>query len=258
MPSPFPGMNPYLEQDDVWHDFHERWIPLVAELLTPQVRPHYVARLDEHIYVHELGAEERRFLGRPDVAVAETGPRTTNGAATAVLEAPAVGRLAATLDFEHLSFIEIRDRRNREVITAIELLSPANKRPGPNREQYLLKRWQLLASPVHLVEIDLLRGGPRMPLEQPPESAYCVMVSCWDLRPDVALWPLRLRDPLPVIPVPLRAEDPPAWIDLQAVLHRIYDAAGYEDDIYTGTPQPPLAPDDDAWAKQLIAAARKT
>jgi hypothetical protein len=252
MPSPFPGMNPYLEQDDIWHDFHERWIPLAAELLTPQVRPHYIVRLDEHIFVHELGADERRLLGRADVAVTQARPPKEDEAATAVLEAPAVGHLPTAVDLEHLSFIEIRDRRNRELITAIELLSPANKQPGPNRAQYLAKRRQLLDSPVHLVEIDLLRGGPRMPLEEPTTSDYCVLVSRAEIRPAVGLWPIQLRDPLPVIPIPLRAEEHFARIDLQAVLHRIYDAAGYEDYIYTGTPQPPLSADDAAWAQQLV------
>ena len=70
MPSPFPGMNPYLEQDYVWHDFHEQFIPLCRQLLVPQVRPGYIVRLDEHIYIHELPSEERRFLGRADLGVA--------------------------------------------------------------------------------------------------------------------------------------------------------------------------------------------
>ena len=252
MPSPFPGMNPYLEPDDVWHDFHERWIPLVAELLTPQVRPHYIVKLDEHIFVHELGADERRLLGRADVAVTQAGPPKENGAATAVLDAPVVGQLPTAVDVEQLAFIGIRDRQRRELITAIELLSPANKQPGSNREQYLAKRRQLLFSSVHLVEIDLLRGGPRMPLEKPPVCDYCALVSRADFRPEVGIWPIHLREPLPVIPIPLRAEDRFARIDVQAVLHRIYDVAAYEDYIYTGTPQPPLAPEDAAWAKQFV------
>jgi hypothetical protein len=69
MPSPFPGMNPYLEQDDAWHDFHEKFLPAVAERLVPQVRPNYIVKLDEHVYVHELPQEPRRLLGRADVAL---------------------------------------------------------------------------------------------------------------------------------------------------------------------------------------------
>ncbi len=258
MPSPFPGMNPYLEQDDVWHDFHERWIPLAAELLTPQVRPHYIVKLDEHIFIHELGSEERRLLGRADVAVTQATPPPENRSSTAVLEAPVIGHLPSAVDVEQLAFIEIRDRQSRDLITAIELLSPVNKQPGSNREQYLAKRRQLLASSVHLVEIDLLRGGPRMPLREPVVCDYCVLVSRAGARPQVGIWPFHLRDPLPVVPIPLREENRFARLDLQAVLHRIYDVAAYEDYIYTGTPEPPLAPEDDAWAKQLIAGVRRT
>jgi hypothetical protein len=63
MPSPFPGMNPYLEQEDVWHDFHKRFIPLVATVLGGQLRPRYIVKIDKHIYVHELAAETRRSIG---------------------------------------------------------------------------------------------------------------------------------------------------------------------------------------------------
>ncbi|MBI3462829.1 MAG: DUF4058 family protein [Planctomycetes bacterium] len=73
MPSPFPGMNPYLEQEDVWHDFQERFLPLALELLVPQVRPGYIVKLDQHVYVHDVGVDERRFIGRPGVGVIESG-----------------------------------------------------------------------------------------------------------------------------------------------------------------------------------------
>ena len=61
MPSPFPGMNPYLEQEDAWHDFHERFMPLAAERIAAQVDPRYIVKIDEHVYIHELSAEQRRF-----------------------------------------------------------------------------------------------------------------------------------------------------------------------------------------------------
>jgi hypothetical protein len=244
MPSPFPGMNPYLEQEDVWHDFHERFLPHVAEWLVPQVRPAYIVKLDEHIYIHELPAEERRFLGRADDSVTDSGAPPMSRPTADVLQAPAYGRVPPGIDVERHAFIEIHDRRSRELVTVVELLSPSNKRAGADREQYLAKRWQLVTSPVHLVEIDLLRGGPRLPLEDLPECDYYVLVSRAEDRPRVGLWPLRLRDRLPVVPVPLRAPTPDARIDLQEVLNRLYDAAGYQDYIYTGTPQPPLHPQD--------------
>jgi hypothetical protein len=244
-------MNPYLEQDHVWHDFHERFCPAIAEFLTPQVRPNYVARIDEHVYIHELPAEPRRFAGRADVSLARTPAAEGVQAGAAVLEPPARVQLPA-IDIERLGFVEIRDRLDRRLITVIELLSPTNKYAGPDREQYLAKRGQLLASGTHFVEIDLLRGGPRLPLENLPECDYYVLVSRAEERPQAGLWPFRLRERLPIVPVPLRSPHPDAQLDLQALLHRIYDAAGYEDDIYTGEPQPRLTPEDAVWTRQFL------
>jgi hypothetical protein len=214
MPSPFPGMNPYLEQDDIWHDFHERLIPHISEVIVPQVRPGYIVKLDEHVYIHERSAAEREFLSRAGVSVARGDVPSPARQGTQVLEAPVHGRIPVAVDVERLSFVEIRDRRDRQLVTVIELLIPSNKRQGPDREQYLAKRRQLLASAVHLVEIDMLRGGPRMPVEGLPDCDYCIVVSRVEKRPEVGIWPVRLRDRLPVIPIPLRAPDADARLDL--------------------------------------------
>lgn len=255
MASPFPGMNPYLEQDDVWHDFHERFLPAAAEVIGSQVQPEYIVKIDEHVYVHELPADSRRFLGRADLGVTAVRPAPGSASTAAgVLDAPARIRLPA-VDIEGESFIEIRDRRSRELVCVVELLSPSNKRPGPDREQYLAKRGQLLNSPAHLVEIDLLRTGDPMPSEDRPACTYSVAVSRVEDRPVAGFWPVGLRDRLPVIPVPLRPPHPDARLDLQGLLHRIYDAAGYALYIYETSPSPALAPDDAAWARCLIPAA---
>ncbi len=205
MPSPFPGMNPYLEQEDVWVDFHQSFIPLVRDVLSAQVRPGYLVRVEEYLVIHELPEDEHRYLGRADVSVTRSpssqGVRSGGGA----LEAPVYGRVPPAADIEHHSYLEIRDRRDRSLITFIEVLSPSNKRLGPDREQYLAKRRQLFASGVHLVEIDLLRVGPRLPLVELPDCDYCILVSRVEERPRVGIWPLRLRERLPLIPVPLRA-----------------------------------------------------
>jgi len=247
-------MNPYLEQDDVWHDFHERFLPHLAEVIGGQLAPHYIVKIDEHVYIHEPPTDQRTFLGRGDVFVAAQRPTGQQEAATgtAVVEAPAQITLPA-VDTERLSYLEIRDRRDRRLITVIELLSPTNKYSSPDREQYLGKRGQLLASSVHLVEIDLLRGGPRMPFAgQLPECAYYVLVSRMEKRPQADLWPIQLRDPLPIFPIPLRDPDSDVRIDLQAILHHIYDAARYGNYIYDGNPQPALNTADTAWARQLV------
>jgi len=254
MPSPFPGLNPFLEQDDVWHDFHERLLPHVAERLGSQLAPHYIIKIDEHVYIHEPPLAGRTFLGRGDVLVAarQLPAGDASASATALASAPAQVVLPS-VDVERISFLEIRDRRDRRLVTVLELLSPTNKSSGPDREQYLGKRGQLLASSTHFVEIDLLRGGPRMPFAgRVLECAYYALVSRMEKRPQADFWPIHLRDPLPVIPIPLREPDPDAQLDLQTALHHVYDAARYGNYVYEGTPQPSLSEIDETWAKQCI------
>ncbi len=258
MPSPFPGMNPYLEQSTVWHDFHETLLPTIREAITAQVRPRYVVKVDEHIYIHELPEqEERRLVGRDDLTVAHAPVPAFEYSAggTATIEAPVRVRLPE-IDIERQSFLEIRDRDSGLVVTVIELLSPANKQAGPDREQYLRKRAQLLKSEVHLIEIDLLRGGPRLPLQQLPTCSYYVLLSRAEERPNAGLWPIQLSDSIPTIPIPLSAGQSDATLNIQAALHRVYDAAGYDDYIYRNEPQPPLTPEQNEWAKSFVPSRK--
>jgi hypothetical protein len=221
-------MNPYLEQEVVWHDFHERFLPAAATSLVHQIRPRYIVLIDENIYLHDIPTAERRPL-----------------------EAPAHVLLPEE-DVESLSYLKILDRVSRELITVVELLSPTNNRPGDHRAQYLSKRSIVRQGPAHLVEIDLLRGGKPLPAEERPECTYSVLVSRADRRPEADFWPIGLRDPLPTIPVPLRPEDGDARLDLQALLNRIYDESGYEDYLYHHEPDPPLVADDASWARSFL------
>src|SRR5262249_44751267 len=157
-----------------------------------------IVKIDEHVYVHELPAEARHFLGRADVALAHSRNLGSGKPGVELLEPPVQVQLPA-LDSESLSFIEIRDRQSRELVCVIELLSPANNRNGPDREQSLAKREQLLGSRAHFVEIDLLRGGKPMPLENRPDCDYSILVSHVDQRPWAGFWPVRLRELLPKI-----------------------------------------------------------
>jgi hypothetical protein len=247
-------MNPYLEREYVWHDFHESFMPLVREVLSAQVLPRYFVRIEEHLYLHELSARERRLLGKADVSITPTSRSgDTPPTATAVI-APAEVTLPLAVDVERESFLEIRDRESRQLITVLELLSRSNKYAGPDREQYIGKRNQYLFSPAHLVEIDLLCGGPRMPINDLPSCDYYVMVSRAPDRPRAGIWPLQLADRLPVVPVPLRTGEPDATLDLQEVLHRIYDAAGYAVYVYEGSPEPELSSAQQSWAQQFLPA----
>jgi hypothetical protein len=255
MPSPFPGMNPYLEREGSWHDFHERFIPTAAEEIGRQVRPAYIVRIDENVYVHELPEGNRGLLGRPDLYVVEGWAKKTAAVSDspATLAAPARAQLVPLTVTERDGFIEIRDGEDRRLITAIELLTPWNKEPGSDRNQYLTRRSRYFDTNVHLVEIDLLRGGPRLPLHPPPKGDYCVIVSRAEERPEVGVWPIQLRERLPVIPIPLRTPDRAAQLDLQAILNRVYDAAGYGDYIYRREPEPPLSAEDERWAREIVA-----
>jgi len=253
MSSPFPGMDPYLENEEVWHDFHERFIPALAEALGPQVRPNYIVKIDEHAYIHELPSDQRRLIGRPDLLV--SGSSTPAKTAGATAEAPIYGQLPLAVDVERQPYIEIRDRATREIVTVVEILSPSNKCVGADRDQYLGKREQFLRSTASFVEIDLLRGNPRLPVEGLPPCDYYAMVSRPEDRPRVELWPMNLRDPLKPVPIPLRAGDADATLDLQQVLGRVHDAACYQDYIYQNAPQPPLSADDARWVARLAAEA---
>jgi hypothetical protein len=242
-------MNPYLEQSDSWEDFHHRLITHAADTLSEMVGANYLVKIEVRLILHELSAEERRFMGRADVGV--TGPSRSGAPAPSGANAAPVQLTLPAVEVERVPSIEIRDRRGRHVVSVIELLSPSNKTPGPDRDEYLAKRARLLRQPTHLVEIDLRRGGTRPQPPLLPSCDYYVLVSRYQDRPTIGLWPIGLRDSLPKIPIPLTAPDPDVVLDLQALLHRVYDAAIYGKYIYTEAPDPPLRPEDLAWAEEV-------
>jgi hypothetical protein len=252
MPSPFPGMNPFLEQDDAWHDFHEKIISMIAERLVVQVRPEYIVKINEQIYFHELIHEPRRSPGRADVSVSRSD-EVSGQSGIGFLDPPTEVRLPVH-DVERLAFLEVRDRRSRELVTVFEVLSPSNKHSGSSRDYYLAKRQELLDRRANLVEIALLRGGYPMPLDELPDRAYTysVLVSRVDDRPKAGFWSIGLLDRLPIIPIPLRAPAGDARLDLQEAPDHVCDVSGYEGYIYSGLPDPPLEVEDQAWAETLI------
>jgi Protein of unknown function (DUF4058) len=243
VPSPFPGMNPFLEQNDSWEDFHHGFIIRARETLNAEVGPNYIVKVEVRLILLALSANERRFFDRADVA--RTGPPPSTIAAPLQIIIPAV-------DPVRVLSLEILDRGNRRVVTVVELLSPTNKTPGPDRDEYLRKRALILEQRTHLVEIDLRRGGERPHYPPLPPCDYYVLVSRWQDRPVVGVWPIGLRDPLPVIPIPLTPPDADVPLDLQALLHRVYDGVGYSKYIYAETPDPPLLGEDLHWATQLV------
>lgn len=248
-------MNPYLEQPDLWHMFHEHLIVHCSEILASTLEPQYLVSFDANIYLHERSADERRPFGRHDVGLVPgtRGTVSNSGGTATASSAPAYGYAIPAVDELKESFIEIHDRLGRELVTVMEILSPSNKQPGSDREQYLAKRRMYMKSAANFIEIDLLRGGPRMPLDGMPQCDYCVIVKRAEEQPRVGIWPIMLRDELPTIPIPLRSPDPDGTLDLQALLHRVYDAGRYGNKIRFGKPEPALRSDDQAWAEGILA-----
>ncbi len=259
MPSPFPGMDPYIEHPSVWQDFHDRFLPALADAIGVLVLPNFIVKVSERLFVSEIDDDEPRFFGNADVAVKRGPADATVGLdQTAVLEAPVFVTDPDSVEEEAQTYLEIFDRDLKELVTVVELLSPVNKRRGDKREQYLAKRRAVLNSPTHLVEIDLLRAGPRMPLVGLPPCDYCIHINRADQRPHGDAWPFGLRDPLPTIPIPLRSPFPHASIALRSVFDRVYDAAGYSYYIYRQPPEPALRLDDARWASQLMETSLAT
>jgi hypothetical protein len=253
-------MNPYLEHEDAWHNFHVQFPYAAIAALVPQVRPKYYVKADEQIYIHEMPEDRSGLAGRSDIFVGRSDVATSKPGSAAVATAPSGEVPLPRVDIVRIPFVQIRDRRNRQLVTLIELLSPSNKRGGADRHQYELKRANLLSSQAHFVEIDLLRGWPRMPGLDRIASNYCVLVSRYERRPNADVWAFSVRDPLPRIPIPLLEGDPDAVLDLKALLDRLYDEGGYEEFIYQTEPEPPLSASDLAWARGLIPpdAPRRT
>jgi hypothetical protein len=263
MPSPFPGMDPYLESSFLWSDVHHSLISIYREILAAQLRPKYVVKIEERVYIEDESDEESQTPVRiPDVEVAiRTGHESAQfslGDEVAQLEI--AEPVVAKTWFEkvvHEAYLTIVDRTSDKAITVIEILSPANKVPkSPGRESFEEKRREVMNSPTHWVEIDLLRGKRmvRVPKKVGPHQ-YLIHVSRRGQRPRGELWGIRLPQRLPVIPIPLKTDDPDGRLDLQAALDAAYDRANYDLRIdYRKEPLPPLDEKLGAWADQLLGS----
>jgi hypothetical protein len=243
-------MNPWLEQEGLWQDFHTKFLVAISERLVTQVGAGYFVLLEYHIYVHEPEQRPQRMragllVTRPQLG----GP----GPAAGVLEAP-VEVKHLEQEVERVPYLEVRHAARGDLVTVLEMLSPSNKQ-GEGRRQYVARREQLLGSEAHLVEIDLLRGGAPMPDTPRPHCDYSVLVSRWENRPRAGFWPISLRDRLPEIPIPLRRPDGDAVVDLQQSLHHVYDASGYANFLYRGNPSPPIGGEDEEWARKLVSGS---
>lgn len=271
MPSPFPGMDPYLEAPDIWPDFHDALAAeLRRELNTILPEPYY-ARLEMRPEMGIILSEGslRRIV--PDVAVLQRPGQAEPSAP--VLEKPRTEiteplRLTIRTDPIRHHFVEIRDvTRNHKLVTLIEIASPSNKQPGPDRRAYEDKQRDVLRSDANLIELDLLRAGRRLlPYGELQEAVgelacdYLVLINRAGGRRGIAtdyeLYPISLREMLPCIPVPLRADEDDVPLDLQIIMQRTYDSGPYRRMIdYAEPPDPPLSDEEMAWARSRLSEA---
>ncbi len=256
MPSPFPGMDPYLEDPDMWPSVHNNLINEIQNVLNRQLRPRYVAAIEERVYLISEDDLDDPYLRVPDVRVQEAPVRAASSSgSTTIVEAAEPIRVVLLDEEVREPYLEILDAKDKAVVTVIEVLSPWNKRKdSPGRSSFLAKRRQVMSSSVHWMEIDLLRHGTRF-RSRPSvrRHSYVVHVArAGDPRQSV-VWPIRLTQPLPVVSVPLRQGDSDAPLNLQDVLNAAYDRAGYDLRIdYKADPVPPLTGENAEWATQWL------
>jgi len=260
MPSPFPGMDPYLEEPGLWPDVHHGLISQIQAQLNQRLRPKYHIRVEERVYVSDENDPGREVI-IPDLRIAgdvrddrhDWTAKEIAGGYAAVAE-PVV--LTTLIDDEiHEAFLEVIDHQERMVVTVIEILSPTNKVSGSRgRASYLEKRQEVMTSPTHLVEIDLLRSGAAIHTrELLPPADYYVHVSRQSQRPKGVVWPILLTQRLPVISIPLRPDDEDAVLDLQDVLNSVYERAAYDLAVdYRREPVPPLNELQRRWARTVL------
>jgi len=260
MESPFPGMDPYLEQH--WRDVHASLVLYTRNQLQPQLGSTLRARVEERVVVDSL-IDDREHGIYPDVRVVErpaTARAISPHAAGIAVAEPWVVRLPDETYTE--GFVQIVDTAaGNRVVTVLEILSPSNKRAGQAQDDYRRKQRELRDGGVSLVEIDLLRGGRRVMQvsehDVPPErrTAYAACVHRGYERDRFEYFGFPLREGLPAIRIPLRVADPDAVLDIQSLVDRAYADGAYDDLDYSKPAVPPLETEDRAWAEQLLREA---
>ena len=224
MPSPFPGIDPYIESHKLWHDFHSRLIAALADAISEDLPEPYVARIDERLNVVEYTGEEAKLF-LPDVAVTRlgAGPAADSSAQGGTITLEPVTVPLKVLEEYRETYLEISHWPDRKLVTIVELLSPSNK-VGEGLRDYLVKRNALIHQEVNLVELDFLVGGQRLPMNRSlPRGDYYALVARGDRRPDCDVYAWSVRHPLPTIPIPLLPPDDDIRIALGPIFRSVYD-----------------------------------
>jgi Protein of unknown function (DUF4058) len=255
MAYPFPGMNPYLEDPELWPGVHGRLIVAIADYLSPQLRPKYFVAIEERIY--QTTGDEKLLVGIPDVIVQNSQAAINPKIPNIAVATPAVQPKTVTVPIPEIvkeRYLEVRKVGTKEVVTVIEILSPKNKRPGEGRNAYETKRQRVLGSSTHLVEIDLLRvGEPMLVFGDGTQNDYRILISRAENRPQSDLYTFNLQDVIPAFSLPLQTGDREPLVDLQRLLAGIYDRASYDLVIdYSKYPALQLSQQNAVWADALL------
>ncbi len=286
MPSPFPGMDPYLEDPTLWPHVHTALIMALHDDLGTRLPGRYYVAAQERVY---RTTYDDPYFAYPDLALgraaAGQGPQADRAAAPRPSEAsgPQAGHASeaaaayregggqapapegARTVFVPVPremrerYLEIRRVGSGEVVTFVEILSPGNKRPGRARNAYEAKRGRVLASRTHLVEIDLLRSYAPMPMVPEPQGVhYRILVSRSHERPRALLYAFSVRQPIPEFPLPLDRDEVELTIRLGPLLGGLYDRARFALRIdYSKPPIPPLDEEDARWAAEVLRGLRQ-
>jgi hypothetical protein len=257
MPLPFPGMNPYLESPDLWPEVHHVLISLLAETLNPQLLPAYRVAIEKRVY--QLSGDDALLIGIPDVSVTaaqRSVPRAVPAVMATSIAQPIAVMLPMPIEVQE-GYLEVREVATQTVVTVIEVLSPANKRPGRGRTSYLQKRDLVLGSHTHLVEIDLLRSGVAMPMAGARNSSdYRLVISRQERRPQAELYPFNLTDPIPPFAVPLQPGHAEPVVHLDHLLQTVLDRSGLSVILdYQANPVPALSPEMQPWLESVLKTA---
>ncbi len=275
MPSLFPGMDPYLEDPEIFPDLHDGLIGEIRTALNSVLPPPYYAGIGSRVWMDQ----SHRYIG-PDVPISRRqGRGSSKSERTIVVDnfrsdadvaiAPAPVVIHVPQDEFREMFIEIRSAsKKRSLVTAIEILSPTNKVAGTRgRKKYRKKQAEVLGCHANLIEIDLLRGGEHttaVPLDRLQQEAgefdYHVCVHRANRAGDYFVYPFCLKDRLPTIAVPLLDPDPDVTLDLQTVFEQCYEHALFERhvDYEVDDPCPALSDEDAEWAKEILTKSESS
>jgi hypothetical protein len=260
MPSPFPGMDPYLEDPLIWPSVHHLLISQIGTTLNRSLPPGYVAAFGERVFVAGPDRDIYPDVLVKDAPIAGGGiSSSAGGTATAVSDPPWV--IAVIADEVVESFVEVRALADdQRVVTTVEVLSPRNKTAGSEgRKLYRQKQREILASDTHLLEIDLLRSGqhtvaaPREALLRRRPYHYLVSLSRGNRRHECEVWGIALPSPLPRVRVPLSGADPDVVLDLQEIFRSVYEAGAFARVLdYSQPPTIALGKADAEWTEELL------